>query len=105
VNVLYFLYFGDLELVYHFERVWTDDGMRYTDDEYSYIFCGLGRRDFPVDLETYCFLYENEIVEQTSGNEHDRIFKLTSESRCALEIALAKNFAKRKYGEYFKTIA
>ncbi len=99
VNVLYYLYFENRELVYHFERVWTEDGMSYVDEEYSYIFCGMTNPTFPVKLETYYFLYSNGIIEETGGNEHECIYMLTEYYRMLMNTIL-----KQKYKEP-KTIA
>lgn len=74
VNVLYYLYFEKRELVYYFERIWTDDGFKCHNEEYSYIFCGVGNPDFSVDLKTYHFLYEYNVIEETSGNKHEVIY-------------------------------
>lgn len=96
VNTLYYLYFGNKELVYHFERIWTEDGMRYTDEEYAHIFCGMGNPVFPVNLETYYLLFDNEIIEETSGNKHERVFMLTEEYRTILSTILKKRRKERK---------
>ncbi len=88
VNVLYYLYFENRELVYHFERIWTEDGMSYEDEEYSYVFCGMANSRFPTELETYYFLHENNIIEETGGNEHERICMLTPYYRTALTTIL-----------------
>ncbi len=100
VNVLYYLYFENRELVYHFERVWTEDGMRYHDDEYAYIFCGMKNPNFPVNMETYYFLHQNDIIEETSGNEHDCIYTLTEYYRANLWAVLKEKYKeKRTLGE------
>jgi hypothetical protein len=96
VNALYYLYFENRELVYHFERTWTEDGMTYEDEEYTHIFMGVYDPDFPVDLETYCFLCENDIVEETSGNEHERMFKLTTYYRQILTVTLKERDKESK---------
>lgn len=96
VNVLYYLYFKNRELVHHFERVWTEDGMSYVDEEYSYIFCGIYNPNFPVNLETYYFLVGNNIIEETSGNEHERIFILTEYYRATLTLILKKKGKEHK---------
>lgn len=104
VYTLYFLYFENKELVYHFERVWTKDGMRYTDDEYVYVFCGMGNKNFDVDLETYFFLCENNIIEETSGNEYESIYILTEYHRVYLTTIL-KERKERTNVNYLKTVA
>ncbi|MEI7810533.1 MAG: hypothetical protein WCI41_03190 [bacterium] len=91
VNVLYYLYFENRELVYHFERIWDDAGMTYKDEEYSYIFLGVSK-NFDVDLEAYIFLCDNYIIEQSSGNEHESIYILTENYR----IILANLFKNKK---------
>lgn len=92
INVLYYLYFENRQLVYHFERIWTEDGMRYEDEEYSHVFCGMKNPTFPVNLETYYFLYENNIIEETSGNQHERIYMLTDYYRITLTTVLKKEY-------------
>jgi hypothetical protein len=91
VNTLYYLYFENRELVYHFERVWTKDGMRYSNEEYANMFCGTNNPVFQVDLETYYFLHENEVIEQTSGNKHDYVYTLTEKSKKHFQGLLKKN--------------
>ena len=76
VNALYYLYFQNRELVYHFERVWTEDGMSYSDEEYAYIFLGCLVERMPVTLEAYYFLHEEKIIEKTGGSEHDETYVL-----------------------------
>ncbi len=49
---------------------------------------GVYNPNFPVDLETYCFLYNNNIIEKTSANEHERMFILTEYYRQVLTGAL-----------------
>lgn len=94
VNVLYYLYFKNRELVYHFERMWSEDGMSYTDDEYSYIFLGLEHSNFHVDLKTYFFLRENDIIELTSGNECESIFMITDYYKKMLSTVLKEKDKK-----------
>lgn len=77
VNTLYYLFFGGRELVHYFERIWTDDGMRFRDEEYAYVFLGWDGPRFSVDLEAYYFLSQNGIIETTGGNEHESIYVLT----------------------------
>lgn len=77
VNVLYFLYFENRELVYHYERVWSEDGMSSTDNEYAYVFCGIHAPSFDIDLETYDFLYETGLIEQTGGSNNERTYMLS----------------------------
>lgn len=96
INTLYYLYFENRELVYHFERVWTEDGMSYNDEEYAYIFCGMGNSEFSVNLSTYYLLYANDIIEETSGNEHECIYTLTEEYRTILARVLKERIKEVK---------
>lgn len=91
INTLYYLYFWKRELVYHFEIIWSEDGMSSRDEEYSYIFCGLGNQTFQVDLETYYFLIENKIIEEDSGSENESVFILTDYYRAIISTFLKKN--------------
>ena len=96
VNVLYYLYFENRELIYHFERIWTENGMRYTDEEYCYVFCGRHNQNFPVDLETYYFLRNNDIIDETGGNEHESIYMLTPYYRIMLTRILKERRKENK---------
>jgi hypothetical protein len=96
VNVLYYLYFEKRELIYHFERIWTEDDMKYYDEKYSYIFCGIGNPDFCVDLETLYFLCENGIIEETSGNQHESIYILNDYYKIFLTTILKEKYIERK---------
>jgi hypothetical protein len=96
VNVLYYLYFGNRELVYYFERIWTKDGMRYHDEEYSYVFCGMYSPNFSVNLETYYFLQNNKIIEETGGGEHTVIYELAEYYRIMLTTILNEKLKENK---------
>jgi hypothetical protein len=97
VNALYFLYFENKELIHHFERIWTKDGMRYSDEEYAYIFLGCRVQGFPIELEAFYFLHEEKIIENTGGSEHDDTYVLADYFRIWLG-----NVLEESKGNYSK---
>ena len=90
VEILAHLYFGNCELVHHYEEVWSKNGKTRSEIEWMHIWMATERKTFSVNEIQFRFLFSNGIIEQTGGGEHEANYMLCDYYRTYLKTILTE---------------